>query len=59
MSLFNPALLLSKLKISVIFFPLLLLLALPAYATSYTWTGADSNIWGTAANWDPSGVPLG
>src|ERR1700761_2301308 len=25
--------------------------------TNYTWTGASSTSWNTAANWSPSGVP--
>jgi autotransporter-associated beta strand protein len=30
---------------------------LVAAQTTYTWTGASSGNWGTAGNWNPSGVP--
>ncbi|MGP1604414.1 MAG: FlgD immunoglobulin-like domain containing protein [Treponema sp.] len=28
-----------------------------SYAAPYTWTGASSNDWHTAANWSPTGIP--
>jgi len=28
-----------------------------SYAVPYTWTGASSNDWHTAANWSPTGIP--
>lgn len=28
-----------------------------AAATTYTWTGAESNAWGNKKNWNPEGVP--
>ena len=34
-----------------------LLCALPAGATSYTWSNAVGGSWSAAANWSPSGVP--
>lgn len=37
---------------------LLFVTTAPVYAqTTYTWTGAASGKWGTAANWSPNGVP--
>ncbi|MEA2165346.1 MAG: trimeric autotransporter adhesin, partial [Thermoanaerobaculia bacterium] len=34
-----------------------LLLAVHAQATTYTWTGAVSNLWSNQNNWNPVGVP--
>lgn len=36
-----------------------LIVAIPARATTYTWTGAVSSDWNTAGNWNPLGVPNG
>lgn len=44
-----------------LYFPLVftfLLAALALRADTKTWIGADGGAWGTAANWDPLGVPL-
>ncbi|MBM4018934.1 MAG: hypothetical protein FJ288_11500, partial [Planctomycetes bacterium] len=40
---------------------LALALAAPARAVDYTWVGADpgGDLWDTAANWSPNGVPAG
>jgi len=33
-------------------------LAVPAFAQSYTWTGAAGDLWSDSANWSPSGPPV-
>src|SRR5579863_459150 len=45
-------------KRSILFCGLLIIVTQVVKAqTSYTWTGASSTSWNTAANWAPSGVP--
>jgi hypothetical protein len=46
-------------KISTLFVAVLITIALtaPASATTYTWTGAQSNLWSNQNNWNPTGVP--
>jgi hypothetical protein len=38
-------------------FALIVLATAAASATTFTWTGAASNLWSNPANWTPSGIP--
>jgi Secretion system C-terminal sorting domain len=44
-------------KISILLFLAGILIAPPTFSATKTWIGADGDLWGDAAKWNPAGIP--